>query len=86
MSPRASPPATSLPGRWLLLARVVWVMVAIVALAIVVFSVPLTFDKYSTVCAAAAQVCSTQQAVPQLTPEGVQALREMGLSYPSSRP
>jgi hypothetical protein len=83
MYPRSSPPATGLHGRWLLLARVAWMAVAIAALAIVVFSAPITFEQYRTVCTASAEVCSTQRAVEQLTPEGVQALREVGLSLRS---
>ena len=34
-------------------------------------------------CTAAAEICSTKRAVAQLTPEGVQALREVGLSLRS---
>ena len=83
MIPRASPPATGLHGRWLLLARVAWVAAAIAALAIVVFSAPITFEQYRTVCTAVAEICSTQRAVEQLTPEGVQALRQVGLSLRS---
>jgi hypothetical protein len=56
-----------------------WVVVAITALAIVVFSVPSSFEHYSSVCTAASQVCS-ERAVDQLTPEGVRALRDVGLS------
>jgi hypothetical protein len=52
MSPRASPPATGLNAHWLLLARVAWVAVAIAALAIVVFSVPSSFEHYRSVCTA----------------------------------
>jgi len=58
MSSRASPPATGLHGRWLLLARVAWVAVVIAALAIVLFSVPSSFEHYRTVCTAASEVCS----------------------------
>jgi hypothetical protein len=58
MSPRASPPATGLHSSWLLLARVAWVAVAIAALAIVLFSVPSSFEHYRTVCTAASEVCS----------------------------
>jgi hypothetical protein len=83
MNDRASPPATGLFGRWLLLARVAWVAVAITALAIDVFSVPISFEQYRTVCTAAAEVCSTERAVEQPTPEGVQTLREAGLSLRS---
>ena len=80
MSPRASPPPTTLRGHWLLCARVAWVAVAISALAIVVFSVPSSFEHYSSVCTAASEVCSSDQRVGQPTPEGVRALQDAGLS------
>ena len=79
MRARASPPVTALRGGWLLLARVAWVAVAITALAIALFSVPSSFELYRTVCTAAPEVC-TQGAVWQPTPEGVRALRDVGLS------
>ena len=82
MSPRASPPATTLRGRWPLLARLMWVAVAITALAIVLVSVPSSFEHYRSVCTAASEVCS-EQAAGQPTPEGVLALREVGLSVRS---
>jgi hypothetical protein len=82
MSPPVYPPPTTLHGRWLFLARMAWVVVAITALAIVVFSVPSSFEHYSSVCTAASQVCS-ERAVDQLTPEGVRALRDVGLSVRS---
>jgi hypothetical protein len=80
MSPRASPTPTTLRGHWLLFARVAWVVVAITALAIVVFSVPSSFEHHSSVCTAASEVCSEQEAVDQPTPEGVRALQDAGLS------
>jgi hypothetical protein len=49
------------------------------ALAIVVFSVPSSFEHYRSVCTAASEVCS-ERAVDQPTPEGVQALQDAGLS------
>ena len=52
---------------------------AITSLAIVVFSVPSSFEHYSSVCTAASEVCS-ERAVDQPTPEGVRALRDAGLS------
>jgi hypothetical protein len=84
MSPPVYPPATTLHGRWLFLARMAWVVVAITALAIVVFSVPSSFEHYSSVCTAASEVCS-ERAVdqPQPTSEGVRALRDVGLSVRS---
>jgi hypothetical protein len=82
MSRRASPPLTTLRGRWLLLARLVWVAVAITALAIVLFSVPSSFEHYRSVCTAASEVCS-ERTVEQPTPEGVRALQDVGLSVRS---
>src|SRR5215218_9349862 len=78
---RSTPPAP-LQGRWLLPARMAWVAVAITALAIVLFSVPSSFEHYQSVCTAASQVCS-ERAIEQPTPEGVLALRDVGLSVGS---
>ena len=77
----AIPPAT-LQRRWLLLARITWVAVAITALAIALFSIPSSFEQYRTVCTAAPEVC-TERAAWQPTPEGVRALRDVGLSLDS---
>jgi hypothetical protein len=82
MSTRTSPPAITLRGRWLLAARVAWVAVAITVLAIILFSIPSSFEHYRSVCTAASEVCS-ERAVGQPTPEGVRALREMGVSVRS---
>jgi len=82
MKPRAPQPATTLRGGWLLLARTAWVVVAITALAIVFFSIPSSFEQYRTVCTASSEVCS-ERAVMQVTSEGVQGLREVGLSVRS---
>jgi len=69
-------------GGWLLLARVAWIAVAISALAIVLFSVPSSLEHYRSVCTAVSEVCS-ERAVRQPTPEGVRALRDVGLSLGS---
>src|SRR5215208_7888742 len=82
MIAHTSPPNTNLHGRWLLLARVGWVAVAITAFAIDIFSVPSSFEHYRTVCTAALEVCS-ERAVGQPTPEGVRALQDVGLSVGS---
>jgi hypothetical protein len=82
MSPRASSPPTTLHGHWLLFARVAWVVVATMSLAIIVFSVPSSFEHYGSVCTTASEVCS-EQAVDQPTPEGGRALRDAGLSVRS---
>jgi hypothetical protein len=79
MSQRASPTPTTLRESWLFLARVAWVVVAITALAIIVFSVPSSFEFFRSVCTAASGVCS-ERAVGKPTPEGVRALLEAGLS------
>jgi hypothetical protein len=79
MSTHAPPHPATLHGRSLLLARAAWVVVAGTVLAIVVFSVPSSYEYYSSVCNAASRVCS-QRAVDQATPEGVRALRDAGLS------
>ena len=80
MSTRTSPPAITLRERWLLPARVAWVAVAITVLAIILFSIPSSFEHYSSVCTAASEVCSSERAVHQATPEGVRALQDAGLS------
>jgi hypothetical protein len=79
MSLRASPPPATLRGSWLLLARLAWVAVAIAGLAIVVFSVPSSFEHFRSVCTATFETCS-ERAVGQPTPEGVRALQDAGLS------
>jgi hypothetical protein len=78
----ASPPATTLRGRRLIFARIVWVAVAITALIIVLFSVPSSLEHYRSVCTAASEICS-QRAIEQPTPEGVRALQDVGLSVRS---
>jgi hypothetical protein len=48
MNPRASSPATTLPGHWLVIARAAWVVVATLAVSLFVASIPayvLTFGK-----------------------------------------
>jgi len=72
-------PGATLRARWRLPARVAWVAVAITALAIILFSIPSSFEHYQSVCTAASEVCS-ERAVGQPTPEGVRALGDMGLS------
>jgi hypothetical protein len=79
MSPSASPAPTTLRGSWLIFARVAWVVVAITVLAIIVFSVPSSFEHYSSVCTATSEVCS-ERAGDRPTPEGVRALQDAGLS------
>jgi hypothetical protein len=61
---------------------VAWIAVAITTLAIVVFSIPSSFEHYRSVCTAASEVCS-ERAVRQPTPEGVRELHDAGLSVGS---
>ncbi|CAN5769966.1 hypothetical protein BH18ACT11_BH18ACT11_20150 [soil metagenome] len=82
MSARVAPPLPSLRGRRLLFARAAWVAVAVTALAIILFSVPSSFEYYRGVCTAASEVCA-ERAVAQSTPEGVRALGDTGLSLRS---
>ena len=82
MSTRTSPPALALRGRWFLPARVAWVAVAITTLAIILFSIPSSFDYYRSVCTAPSEVCA-ERAVDQATPEGVRVLGDIGLSLHS---
>src|SRR5215217_1647781 len=79
MSTRAPSSPATMHGGLPFLARVAWVVVTGTALAIVIFSVPSSYEYYSSVCTAASGVCS-ERAVGQATPEGVRALRDVGLS------
>ena len=82
MSARDAPTLTILRGRRLLFARAAWTVVAVVALAIVLFSIPSSFEHYRSVCTAASEICS-ERAVDQVTPEGVRALEDAGLTLRS---
>ena len=79
MSARVVPPPAPLRGRRLLVARVAWVVVAVAALAIVLFSFPSSLEHFRSVCTVASEVCSAR-AVGRPTPEGVRALQDAGLS------
>jgi hypothetical protein len=73
-------PGATLRARWLVPARVAWVVMAITVLAIILFSIPSSFEHYSSVCTAVSEVCSDERTVDQPTPEGVRALQDAGLS------
>ena len=66
-----------LQGLPLLAARVAWVMVALVALAMVFVSVPALLAQFATLCQEAAAVCLERG---QFTPEYARAFREVGIS------
>ena len=71
-----SQPAT--PGRRQLLAAwVAWVVVAVLTVALMVASVPIMFERFSSVCLDAASVCVERSEVP---PEALGALRGAGVS------
>ena len=71
MSLHASPTPSTLRGSWLFLARVAWVVVAITALAIIVFSVPSSFEHYSSVCTATSEVWTVRAALDALARDRV---------------
>ena len=75
-----SSPGATMRARWLVPARVAWVVMAITVLAIILFSIPSSFEHYSSVCTAVSEVCSDERTVDQPTPEGVRALQDAGLS------
>jgi hypothetical protein len=84
MSTSTPPPTITLRGRWLLPARVAWVVMAITVLAIILFSIPSSFEYYRSVCTAASEVCVERAAEwPLPTPEGVRALQDLGPSMRS---
>ena len=64
-------------GRWLAAARVAWVMVLLLALAITAASAPILFEQYDTLCSRAAGSCLERS---QLTPEGLRELERFGFS------
>ncbi|MGH3146808.1 MAG: hypothetical protein ACRDTR_13515, partial [Rubrobacter sp.] len=64
-------------GRWLVAARVAWVFVALVGVVITVASAPVLFNQYATPCTGTPESCLE---LSQLTPEGLRALGEAGIS------
>jgi hypothetical protein len=61
----------------LLVARIAWVAVALLSLAITVASTPLLFEQYGTLCLRAATSCLERS---QLTPEQLRELQQIGIS------
>ena len=68
---------TRLHGRWLLLARGIWITLVVLTLAIFFASLPVYVALLQTPCAGTALACALSQ---QLTPGQVGALKGMGLS------
>jgi signal transduction histidine kinase len=75
LSARGSPPAT-LRGRWLLIARVAWVVVALLYVGVFISGIPSEFARLKTPCTDTVS-CSL---IPHLTVQKVQQLKEVGLS------
>jgi hypothetical protein len=74
MSARARPPA-GLSGRPLLVARVAWVVLAAVVLALDAAGIPYAYAQYKEPCTGPA--CAD---LGRLTPEGLQDLQQVGIS------
>ena len=51
-------------GRWLLLARGMWVLCALLTVAVMVASVPVLFERFSSACTEAAGICLERSEVP----------------------
>jgi hypothetical protein len=65
---------TQLHGYKLILARTVWIVIAVLAIVPIVISIPQSYAQYLNVCTQAS--CPNQQA----TPDTVRALHSVGLS------
>ncbi|MDQ3567010.1 MAG: hypothetical protein M3397_02875, partial [Actinomycetota bacterium] len=57
--------------------RVAWVMIAVLGLAITVFSIPLLFEQYNALCREAAGICLERS---QLSSDGLRRLEAAGIS------
>ena len=68
---------THLHGRWLLLTRVVWISIALLALGLSVASIPTSFASLYVLCTDAPATCSDNG---YLTPDYLRALQALGLS------
>ncbi len=68
-----SPPPADLPGRWLTLARITWLVVVLVTATVLFSGVPAYFSTLH-------EVCSVEPCIGgQLSPEETRALGELGL-------
>ena len=75
--PDRSTNASRLSGRSLILARAVWIVIALAAASLFIVSIPAEFAQLRTPCPTAA--CPTGQ----LPPAGLRALEDLGLSLDS---
>jgi len=71
---------TRLRGRWLLLARSVWLAVAALSLSLFVAGIPTAFTQLQVVCPSGSTCPLLQDGVGQLPPDGLRALHDLGLS------
>src|SRR6266496_990807 len=71
---------TRLRGRWLLLVRVVWVVIAVLALGLVIASIPGYFSFLHVLCTGTLATCRNNG---QITPYYLRALQALGLSLDS---
>jgi hypothetical protein len=76
MSTSASPSSTTLRGRWLPIARLAWVVVALLYVGVFISGIPSELARLQTPCTDAVS-CSL---IPHLTVQKVQELEELGLS------
>jgi hypothetical protein len=72
---------TRLRGRWLLLARIVWVVIAVLAMGLFIASVPTNFVFLHMLCTGDPATCRISG---QITPNFLRALQAVGGS-PSFR-
>ncbi len=70
----ASPSSTKLSGRWLVVVRAAWVAVVLLALVVLLMSIPTRFEALSSMCR------SYPCGEVGLGPKDAVALRELGLS------
>ncbi len=71
---------TRLRGRWLLLVRVVWVVIAVLALGLVIASIPGYFSFLHVLCTGTLATCRNNG---QMTPDYLRAIQALGLSLDS---
>ena len=76
MSASSGASGTPLRGRWLLAARAVWIASAVLVLGLDIAGIPYAYAQVKSICTSAA--CT--ETFGGLTPEEVQALKEIGLS------
>ncbi|MFL5800884.1 MAG: histidine kinase [Roseiflexaceae bacterium] len=76
---RPEPAGTRLRGRRLLLARAAWLAVAAAALGLFTAGVPAEFAQLQVVCPSGGN-CPPQDGIGQLSPDGLRALHDLGLS------